>query len=171
VSAGTATRETGPRSGGTGAGRRINARRTRPARSSIRLAVMMLVDALNAVRAAKDLPALSLDHRLSKCSRGHSKHMALNRQISHDQFPTDVCVPHRYAAENVGFDAGSPTRAVLALHSLMMREGPCAPTDCTGAIYEEHAHYMNILNPAYRHVGIGIVVRHGATWLTEDFTS
>ena len=38
-------------------------------------------------------------------------------------------------------------------------------------LYEQHAHYMNILNPVYRHVGIGIVVKRGATWLTEDFTS
>ena len=97
--------------------------------------------------------------------------MALNGQISHDQFPTDVCVPYRYAAENVGFDPGSAPNAVLVLHNLMMREGPCAPASCTGATYEQHAHYLNILNPVYRHIGIGIVVKRGATWLTEDFTT
>jgi uncharacterized protein YkwD len=168
---GAATRETGPAAGVTGAKKHSGTGKVSPVRSSIRLAAKMLVDALNAVRAAKALPPLSLDRRLSKCSRVHSKHMALNGQISHDQFPTDVCEPYRYAAENVGFDPGSPTSAVLALHNLMMREGPCSPNDCTGAVYEQHAHYMNILNPVYRHVGIGIVVKRGATWLTEDFTS
>jgi hypothetical protein len=97
--------------------------------------------------------------------------MALQGQISHDQFPADVCVPHRYAGENVGFDAQPPSSAVLELHRLMIDEGPCPPTACTGPAYERHGHYLNLVNPVYRHVGIGIVVKHGATWLTEDFTS
>lgn len=97
--------------------------------------------------------------------------MALDGQISHDQFPSDVCVPYHYAAENVGFDPGSPPGAVIVLHNLMMDEGPCAKATCTGATYEQHAHYLNILNPRYRRVGIGIVLKHGATWLTEDFTT
>lgn len=97
--------------------------------------------------------------------------MALQGQISHDQFPADVCVPHRRAAENVGFAAQSPSGAVLELHRLMMDEGPCAPTACIGPAFEQHGHYMNLINPLFRHVGIGIVVKHGATWLTEDFTS
>jgi hypothetical protein len=97
--------------------------------------------------------------------------MALAGQISHDQFPADVCVPHRYAGENVGFAAQPPDSAVVALHRLMMDEGPCRPTRCTGPAYEQHGHYLNLVNPVYRHVGIGIVVQQGATWLTEDFTS
>jgi uncharacterized protein YkwD len=144
---------------------------TSSVRSSIRLAVKMLLGALNTVRTAKRLPPLSLDRRESKCSRLHSQHMALNGQISHDQFPTDVCVPYRFAAENVGADPGLPPDAVLSLHRLMMNEGPCTPGACTGATFEQHGHYMNILSPLYRHIGIGIVVRHGTTWLTEDFTS
>ena len=80
-------------------------------------------------------------------------------------------MPHRFAGENVGFDPGSPPHAVLVLHNLMMQEGPCAMAACSGETYEKHGHYMNILNPLYRHVGIGIVAKHGDTWLTEDFTS
>jgi uncharacterized protein YkwD len=139
--------------------------------SPTRLAVKILLAAINAGRAAHGLAPLWLDARESRCSRSHSQHMALQGQISHDQFPADVCVAHRYAAENVGYDARSPGDAVLELHRLMMDEGPCASTGCSGAVYEQHAHYLNLVNPLYRHVGIGIVVRNGATWLTEDFTS
>jgi uncharacterized protein YkwD len=139
--------------------------------SPTRLAVKILLAAINAGRTAHGLAPVSLDTRESRCSRRHSKHMALRGQISHDQFPADVCVPHRYAGENVGFDAQPPTSAVLELHRLMMDEGPCAPIDCTGSVYEQHGHYLNLVNPLYTHVGIGIVSRKGATWLTEDFTT
>jgi len=132
----------------------------------------MLLAAINEGRAAHGLSALSLDPRQSKCSRAHSMHMALQGQISHDQFPADICVPHTYVAENVGEDPqGSVSVAVLELQRLMMDEGPCATSACSGAQYEQHGHYMNLINPRYKHVGIGIVVRNGATWLTEDFTS
>jgi uncharacterized protein YkwD len=132
----------------------------------------MLLAAINEGRAAHGLQALTFDRRQSKCSRDHSKHMALQGQISHDQFPADVCVPHTYAAENVGEDPQSSVgNAVLELHRLMMDEGPCATTGCTGTAYEQHGHYLNLVNPRYKRVGIGIVVTHGATWLTEDFTS
>ena len=94
--------------------------------------------------------------------------MALEGQISHDQFPADVRVPHRHAGENVGVDAQPSGNAVLELHRLMIDEGPCTPTACTGPGYERHGHYLNLVNPVYRPVGIGIVVKHGATWLTAD---
>jgi uncharacterized protein YkwD len=134
--------------------------------------VRMLLAAINEGRAAHGLPALSLDRHESKCSRAHSIHMALRGQISHDQFPADICVPHTWAAENVGEDPQSSiSTAVLELHRLMMDEGPCTTSGCTGAAYEQHGHYINLVNPRYKHVGIGIVVKNGATWLTEDFTS
>lgn len=137
-----------------------------------KLAVLMLLAAINKGRTAHGLPALALDPQQSKCSRSHSKDMAREGQISHDQFPADICVPHTYAAENVGeAPRGSASAAVLELHRLMMDEGPCETSACTGAAYEQHGHYMNLLNPRYKHVGIGIVVKNGATWLTEDFTS
>jgi uncharacterized protein YkwD len=171
VSESGATTSEGPGAGVTTGKFQDAVGRPSPVGSSIQVAVRVLLAALNAVRSEKGLAALSLDPRQSKCSRLHSKHMALNGQISHDQFPTDVCVPHRFAGENVGFDPGSPPHAVLVLHNLMMQEGPCALAACSGETYEKHGHYMNILNPLYRHVGIGIVAKHGDTWLTEDFTS
>ena len=97
--------------------------------------------------------------------------MAINRRISHDQFPADVCVPHIFAGENVGFDYESPTGAVVQLNELMMQEGPCKASTCSGVSYERHGHYLNLLNPRFRRVGIGLVVKNGGTWLTEDFTS
>ena len=139
--------------------------------ADVRHAVKTLLAAINADRAAHTLAPLKLNAQESRCSRKHSKHMAIQGKISHDQFPTDVCVPYRYAAENVGFVAEPVTNAVMSLHHLMMGEGPCPTTGCIGAQREQHGHYLNLVNPAYKHVGIGIVVKEGITWLTEDFTT
>lgn len=140
-------------------------------RQQTHLAVRILLDEINTGRAVHGLAPVTLNRRLSACSRLHSRHMALAGAISHDQFQADVCIPHRYAGENVGVDAQPPDGAVVQLHELMMNEGPCAQSDCRGAAYERHGHYLNILNPRYKYLGIGIVVKNGETWLTEDFTS
>lgn len=165
------TGKRGPSSEPTGVGRAADAGTTVPSRGAVRQAARLLLATINSVRTARGLLPLTLDRRESRCSRLHSQHMALTGQLSHDQFPTDVCVPHRVAGENVGYDAGAPTSAVLAIQQYMMSEGPCHSRRCSGTTYEQHGHYLNLINPSYRHVGIGIVVKHGTTWLTEDFTS
>jgi uncharacterized protein YkwD len=113
---------------------------------------------------------LTLDTRESTCSAAHSTHMASIGAISHDQFPSDVCVSHMAAGENVGEASGDPVTAAIWLHHSMMAEGPCPHTGCPNGELEQHGHYLNLINPAYRHVGIGIIVKNGVTWLTEDFT-
>ncbi len=97
--------------------------------------------------------------------------MATMGAISHDQFPSDICVRHVLAGENVGFDYGDPTAAVLDLHRLMMAEGPCPRKRCTAAQAETHGHYLNLTNPSFKRVGIGIVLKGEYLWLTENFTS
>jgi hypothetical protein len=91
--------------------------------------------------------------------------------ILHDQFPADVCSTHELAAENVGEGLGMPDAAVLALHCAMMQEGPCPHRTCTLRDFAAHGHYLNLVSSSYRRVGIGIFVRAGTTWLTEDFTA
>jgi uncharacterized protein YkwD len=129
-----------------------------------------LLGVINASRYAHKVPLLTLSAQQSVCSTSHSTHMAHMGAISHDQFPADVCLPHTAAGENVGVASGDPAAAVLWIHHSMMNEGPCPHTGCPGAELEQHGHYLNLLNPAYRHVGIGIVVQNEITWLTEDFT-
>ena len=129
-----------------------------------------LLAAINADRAAHHVPPLTLDLQESKCSKKHSRHMAGIGMLAHDEFPTDICVAHTFAAENIGMASGSPATTVLLLHREMMAEGPCPHRTCPGKEYPGHGHYVNLVNPAYTRVGIGIYASGGTTWLTEDFT-
>ncbi len=61
--------------------------------------------------------------------------------------------------------------AALTLERLMMREGPCPHKGCPGTESEAHSHYLNLINPEYRRVGIGLVQRGHMLSLTEDFLS
>lgn len=99
----------------------------------------------------------------------HSLHMARIRAISHDQFPADICVRFTTAGENVGLAFGSVLAASLQLEQLMYAEGPCPHKSCPGGEYEQHGHFLNIINPRYKRVGIGIYAKAGTVWLTEDF--
>lgn len=137
---------------------------------SLKVAARQLLQVINADRARLHARPLALDKRQSTCSQRHSKHMAVMGDISHDQFPSDVCVPYTMAAENVGSESGDPQTAVLDLNTQMMNEGPCPHKNCPGDEYATHGHYMNLVNPAYTHVGIGIVVTGTTVWLTENFT-
>lgn len=131
---------------------------------------LQLLKAINADRAAHGAHPLHLDTTQSQCSLRHSRHMAAEGYISHDQFPADICVARQTAGENVGEAGGDPLQAVLWLHRSMMSEGPCPDKRCPGDEFEAHGHFLNLVNPAFRRVGIGIYTASGTTWLTEDFT-
>lgn len=90
-------------------------------------------------------------------SYGHSVHMAQVGQISHDQFPQDICIPWSAAGENVGGASGSESAAIQTLHQDMMNEGPSG------------GHYQNIMSTTFTTVGIGLYYTGGTLWLTEDF--
>jgi|SRR3984893_6572044 uncharacterized protein YkwD len=90
-------------------------------------------------------------------SYGHSVHMAQVGQISHDQFPQDICIPWSAAGENVGMATGNESAAIQGLHQQMMNEGPSG------------GHYQNIMSTTFTMVGIGLYYVNGALWLTEDF--
>jgi hypothetical protein len=91
--------------------------------------------------------------------------------ISHDQFPADICVQSVWTGENVGEAYGSEMTAVLLLHHIMMDEGPCPHAGCPGAEKVQHGHYLNLINPRFTEVGIGVVEQSHTVWLTEDFLS
>jgi len=90
-------------------------------------------------------------------SYGHSVHMAQVGQISHDQFPQDICISWTAAGENVGEASGDESAAIQTLHQQMMNEGP------TGG------HYQNIMSRTFTTVGIGLYYVNNTLWLTEDF--
>ena len=128
-----------------------------------------LLAAINKDRARHQLPALGLDRTQSACSKKHSQHMARLGELAHDQFPADVCVRHGWAGENVGVAYGDPTQAVRTLHTMMMDEGPCPHKGCPGDEFEAHGHYLNLVNSHFKRLGIGLYVKDGSLWLTENF--
>jgi hypothetical protein len=89
-------------------------------------------------------------------SYGHSVHMAQVGQISHDQFPQDICIPWsrpgRMSARHRAAKA-----PIQILHQDMMNEGPSG------------GHYRNNMSTTFTTVGIGLYYTGGTLWLTEDF--
>ena len=122
-----------------------------------------LLNLINGSRAGAGLSPLTLSAVQSagtaSCigSYGHSVHMAQVGQISHDQFPQDICIPWSAAGENVGEASGSESAAIQTLHQGMMNEGPSG------------GHYQNIMSTAFTTVGIGLYYSGNTLWLTEDF--
>jgi hypothetical protein len=96
--------------------------------------------------------------------------MAAQDFISHDDFPSDICTAHVWAGENVGVAPGDPLAGAAELHQMMMAEGPCPDAGCPGGEFEQHGHYLNLVNKRYSRVGIGVYVSGGQVWITEDFT-
>jgi uncharacterized protein YkwD len=129
-----------------------------------------LLAAINKDRAKHKAAPLILDSKQSACSMKHSLHMAAAGYLAHDQFPADICIPHELAAENIGEARGDPTQAALMLHRIMMSEGPCPHKGCSGTELGAHGHYLNLINPRYTRVGLGLVEKNGTLWLTENFT-
>jgi hypothetical protein len=95
--------------------------------------------------------------------------MAQMGQISHDQFPADICVSWFTAGENVG-EANFPQGGLYDLQwldqAMMAETSPPKVPGCVGS------HACNIINPSFHQVGIGVYLgSNGTTWLTEDFTN
>jgi hypothetical protein len=133
-------------------------------------AVSHLLQLINADRATHGAPPLSLDPVQSACSKKHTLHMERMNDLSHDEFPADLCVAHTVGAENVGMALGDPMEALSTIHQDMMSEGPCPHPSCPGGEYAIHNHYTNLMNKHFKRVGIGVVVKDGTSWITENFT-
>jgi uncharacterized protein YkwD len=125
---------------------------------------------LNSERAAHGLGALRMNSQLLRSARAHNLMMAKYDTMSH-QLPGEAYFTDRIAAtgyswqtagENVGWNSDQSTSGALYLEKLMYNELP--PND---------GHRRNILNSAFRDVGIDVYfdAHTGKLWLTEDFGS
>ncbi|MDR1999242.1 MAG: CAP domain-containing protein [Frankiaceae bacterium] len=135
-----------------------------------RIAVAVL-DELNAERDATGLAPLVADDRLGASAYQHNVTMAQANQLSH-QLPGEASLGARIssagyraraAAENAGWNSDMTTAGAIWAQKSMFAEGP-------GSEYA-HGHYLNIVNPAMKNVGISITLdqTHGKLWLTVDF--
>ncbi len=118
-----------------------------------------LLAMLNAVRDEHHLAPLSMNGVLRGVARGHSRDMALNGYIGHgsrdgESFFTrisDVVPPGTLVGENVAA-AVDPVR----IHA---------------AFIHSEGHLKNILDPAFRRVGVGVATDGRLLIATEDFTN
>lgn len=102
---------------------------------------------INATRVAHGLRPLSLRAGLTYKSHKHSAAMARKRRLYHSNLSRFCC--YRSIGENVAYNS-----TVYRVHrSLMASPG----------------HRANILNPKWRHVGVGVVKSGGRLWVTEVF--
>lgn len=113
----------------------------------------------------RDVAPLKLDAGISsKVSRPYAKLLATRGACDHfiGGNPGNRLARAGYSsyrwAENLGCRAGAPTASVLGTHLFYQSEKPYSG-----------GHYVNLMNPAYDRVGIGVWVSSGRTRLVVDF--
>lgn len=125
-----------------------------------------LTQQINGDRALVGSRPLTLDWTQSRgtgsCpgAAGHARHMAQMGQISHDQFPSDVCIPWQTVGENVGLAYGSKYDAMEQDYAQMMAE-PWTP-GC------QDNHHCNLMYGGYTKIGVGFA-QSGAWYVSEEF--
>jgi uncharacterized protein YkwD len=107
-----------------------------------------LVASINAARADHGLRPLKMREGLTRYARGHSAAMSRQGQLFHTSDFTVLCC-WSAIAENVAVNFG-----VKRVHRSLMASAP---------------HRANILHPAMRAVGVGVVKRDGRLWVTQVF--
>lgn len=106
---------------------------------------------INGERYQRGIRTLDLRRRLTRMARRHSKKMAERGYVYHSR-----CLSCRMRGSNwskVGENVGAGKR-IRRVHRAFMRNS---------------SHRSNILDRAYRRVGVGIVHRRGRVWITQIF--
>ncbi len=103
----------------------------------------------NQARASVGAPALSLDPKLSSVALSWAQTMAAQGAISHNPDIGSLITGWSRLAENVGVGA-----SINQVH---------------GALLASHSHYVNLSDPDYSLVGIGVVSGGGRLYIVEDF--
>jgi uncharacterized protein YkwD len=113
----------------------------------------------------RNVAALKLDGGISsKVARPYAKLLATRGACSHfiGGNPGNRLARAGYSsyrwAENLGCRSGNPTAAVLGSHLFFQSEKPY-----------NGGHYVNLMNPAYDRVGIGVWVSSGRVRLVVEF--
>ncbi|HUP84754.1 MAG TPA: CAP domain-containing protein [Acidimicrobiales bacterium] len=106
---------------------------------------------INALRASKGLGELRVHPELVRVARGWAAQMAKVDQISHNpNLANAVNADWQKLGENVGVGM-----SVSKLHQ---------------AFVDSPAHYRNLVDPAFTHIGVGVVIgRDGAIFTTHQF--
>ncbi|HUP84753.1 MAG TPA: CAP domain-containing protein [Acidimicrobiales bacterium] len=109
------------------------------------------VELINQARASSGKGALTTNSELTSVARRWAQHMADEQKLSHNpNLANEVTQDWEKLGENVGFG-----QEVGQIHNAFMNSAP---------------HRANILDGAFTHVGVGVVVDgSGQMWVTEVF--
>jgi hypothetical protein len=132
---------------------------------------------INAYRARKGLVALKLSAAL--CSFAHAGSV----QLSHDHSPHAHFIAAGSSLFNRGFklsageNQGDPHGWPVLVANDVTKNRNAQIDDIQRAMFAEgpgaghaHGHYMNMMNPKFRRVGVGLVDVGGKLYLTNDFS-
>jgi uncharacterized protein YkwD len=111
---------------------------------------VLMLDLINGERAARHLPEMRLNHRLSPESWDHSRSMAQRAELFHTPDLASIIQPFGATVwgENVGV-----ARTLHRVLVLMMASPP---------------HRQHLVDPRLRWIGIGVVRMNGWLWITLD---
>jgi uncharacterized protein YkwD len=107
----------------------------------------------NVERAKEGLPALLRCDLLTLAAQGHSMDMAQNNFVNH--IGSDGSNP---------FDRMDKAGAMYGSASENVAAGPPTPADVVKGWMDSPGHRVNILNPRYTHIGIGLQVQEGSPY-------
>ena len=118
-----------------------------------------MVAALNAERATTGAPPLAEDPRLDALAEAHSFDMVRAGYFSHDS-PTEGGPADRVTHAGLGWSAVAENIAINA-----------SPQAAEESLLHSPGHHQNMVDPAQRAVGIGIVRRGEQVWVTQLFAA
>ena len=110
-----------------------------------------MLQLLNQARRNHGLPVFRLNLELSKSAWTHSKRMAERNQLFHT---TNLYRAVRAWSPSTWGENVGVARWLKRVHKLWMQSG---------------GHRINILNPRFRRVGIGVAKARGRVWVTAMF--
>ncbi|NKY16762.1 CAP domain-containing protein, partial [Streptomyces somaliensis] len=117
-----------------------------------------VVDLVNAERAEAGCPALRVDARLQRAARGHADDMASRDYYAHD-------TPEgRSAGDRI--EAADYRGSTWAEN---IHRGPEDPDTAVRDWMKSPGHRANILNCAFRDIGVGVTLRPNGPWWVQDF--
>lgn len=108
---------------------------------------------VNALRATVEAPPLAMDAKLTGVARDWSVQMSDGTGLAHNpnlrSIIDGLTSVWRKLGENVGYGS-----SVDQLHDAL--------------VHSPH-HYANLVDPDFQFVGIGVVIKDGTMWVTQDF--
>ena len=104
---------------------------------------------INALRASRGLPALKVRSDLTRKARQWAISMTAAKRIRHSRLRAGVAANWHKLGENVGVGPSE-----LLLHTAFIASG---------------SHFANLVDPAFRYVGVGVVVADNNLFVSEVF--